>query len=51
MEKYQQTNAKTKPNLIVFDEVDGALESESRGAVNAVLEFVFNGKRSQDKKP
>lgn len=35
----------SKPTLVIFDEVDGALESESHGAVNALLDFIFKGRK------
>jgi len=32
-----------KPTLIIMDEVDGALESESSGAINTILNYIYTG--------
>ncbi|KAL4441783.1 hypothetical protein ABPG74_008780 [Tetrahymena malaccensis] len=41
---------KEKPSLIIVDEVDGAMESESHGAVNHLLDFIFKGQKNIQKK-
>ena len=42
-------NQNNKPTLVIFDEVDGALESESHGAINALLDFIFKGTTTSNK--
>jgi len=47
MSKNQSINSNKKPTLIIFDEVDGSLESETKGAVDALLEFIDSGSRKK----
>jgi len=32
---------KQRPKLLIIDEVDGALESENKGALGKILEYVY----------
>ena len=40
-------NMEQKPTLILLDEVDGALESEQSGAINQLIEYIYNGPKKK----
>ena len=37
-----------KPAFIILDEVDGTHESESKGAIKALLSYIYDGKKGSD---
>lgn len=32
--------------MLILDEVDGAFESESKGAINYILNFIYTGEKA-----